>query len=65
VLVLGDLSSRKRSFATQSIVSDLATKVVGGFRVESIIRDEIPDIRRSRREVSATETELIIVLRKK
>jgi hypothetical protein len=56
---------RKKSIVTQNIVSDLATKVVGGFRVESITRDEIPDIRRSRREVSATEAELIIVLRKK
>ena len=45
-------------------------EVVGGMAeyprlcVEQVIRDEIPDIRRSRRTGSATKRELILVLKK-
>jgi hypothetical protein len=67
VLVVGELNSRRvgKSIDMAHMITHIATSQVGGFKLESIVNDEIPDIRRSRRETRRTKTEAIVVLRRK
>jgi len=65
ILIVGETVHRKRVTShpaermLERIISDYPT-----MRVERVIRDRIPDIRRSRRSASATKRELIVVLKK-
>lgn len=65
VLVVGETVVRKRikSHPAERIIETLMTEYPT-LRVERVIQDEIPDVRRSRRTASATKRELILVLRK-
>lgn len=65
VLVVGETVLRKR--ITTHPAERIFAKLVVEYptlRVEQVIHDEIPDVRRSRRTGSATKRELILVLRK-
>jgi hypothetical protein len=64
VCVVGEVNRKKRSVDIARMIADIATKQIGGFKLESIATDDIPDIRRSRRG-SYVKTESIVSLRKK
>lgn len=65
VLVVGEavVRKRRRSHPAELMCSQLLA-LDSELRLEEVISDEIPDVRRSRREGAATKRELIIVLRK-
>jgi hypothetical protein len=65
VLVVGETVLRKRvkSHPAERILAKL-TSEYPSLRIERVIRDLIPDIRRSRKTGSATKRELVVVLRK-
>ena len=66
VLVLGDVERDGRIRRTAEILADLAVEAAyGGFMVETIYDDRIPDERRSRRETKTTKFERVLVMRKK
>lgn len=66
VLVLGDVERDGKNHRTAEILSDLAeAETGGGFETETIVDDEIPDERRSRRRTRTTKYERILVLRKR
>jgi hypothetical protein len=66
VLVLGDVESNGKTRHTAEILADLGVKVTaGGFVVDTIYDDRIPNERRSRRRAGATKFERILVMRKK
>jgi hypothetical protein len=64
VLVVGETVRRKRmtSHPADRIYSRLL-KSYPKLKLEEVIHDDIPDVRRSRRKASATKRELILVLR--
>lgn len=64
VCVVGEVNRKKRSIDIARMITNIATKQVKGFRLESIATDDIPDIRRSRRG-SYVRTESIVSLRKR
>lgn len=64
VCVVGEVNRKKTSIDIARMIADLATEKVGGFKLESIFTDEIPDIRRSRKG-SYVKTESIVTLRKR
>jgi hypothetical protein len=64
VCVVGEVNRKKKSIDIARMIADIATKQVGGFRLESITTDDIPDIRRSRKG-SYVKTESIVSLIKK
>lgn len=65
VLVLGDVTKNGKTRYTAEIVAHEAIAVTkGGFALEMIVDDEIPDVRRSRRKTATTKVEKIVVLRK-
>ena len=61
VCVVGEVSRKKRSLDIARLVADIATKKVGGFALESIVTDEIPDVRRARKG-AYVKTESIVSL---
>jgi DNA methylase len=65
VLIVGETVRRKRivSHPAERIFAKLIAEYPE-LRIEQVIQDEIPDIRRSRRTGSATKRELILVLKK-
>ena len=65
VLIVGETVIRKRmtSHPAERIFAKLAMEYPT-LRVEQVIQDEIPDVRRSRGAGSATKRELILVLKK-
>lgn len=65
VLIVGETVVRKRirSHPAERIFARLALECPT-LRVEQVIQDEIPDVRRSRKSGSATKRELVLVLRK-
>jgi hypothetical protein len=64
VLVLGSIAGNKTSINTARIATDIAVKKIGGFKLESVVTNMIPETRRSRRRGHRTKTESIVVLRK-
>ena len=65
VLVLGDVERDGKNRRTAEILAEVATDVTkGGFKIETIYDDIIPDERRSRRETKTTKYERILVMRK-
>jgi DNA modification methylase len=65
VLVVGETITRKRMTSHPStVVVDLAERL-GGFRLVDAVVDNIPDVRRARRDCRGTKAEHILVFRKK
>jgi len=65
VLVLGDVDRNGKIQRTAEILAALAMDATnGGFEVETIYDDRIPDDRRSRRKTKTTKFERILVMRK-
>jgi SAM-dependent methyltransferase len=65
VLVLGDVDRNGKIQRTAEILADLAMDATnGGFEVETIYDDRIPDDRRSRRKTKTTKFERILVMQK-
>jgi hypothetical protein len=65
VLVLGDVERDGKNRRTAELLADVATEVSkGGFKIETIYDDKIPDERRSRRKTKTTKYERILVMRK-
>jgi hypothetical protein len=63
VLVLGDVERNGETRRTAELLANLATDVTqGGFVVETIYDDRIPDKRRSRRRARAIKFERILVM---
>ncbi|MCI0618118.1 hypothetical protein L0244_34515 [bacterium] len=66
VLVLGDVERNGTTKRTAEILAEMAMNSThGGFQVESIHDDFIPDERRARRGTRTTRIERILVMRKK
>jgi tRNA G10 N-methylase Trm11 len=66
VLVLGDVDRDGEIRRTAEILAELAMDATcGGFAVETIYDDRIPDKRRSRRRTRTTKFERILVMQKK
>jgi len=65
VLIIGETVLRKRitSHPAERIFARLIVEYPA-LRIEQVIRDDIPDVRRSGRTGSATKRELILVLKK-
>ncbi len=61
VCVVGEVSRKNRSIDIARMIANIATKKVGCFELESIVTDEIPDVRRSRKG-SYVKTESIVSL---
>lgn len=64
ILIIGEMVVRKRLSSHPSLAYIHALEKLGNFELVDAIRDQIPDIRRSRREYSGTKAEHILVLRK-
>lgn len=65
VLVLGDVERNGVKKNTAQIISDLAQEVSDGRLVQRLTyTDEIPDVRRSRRQTRTTKYERILVIQK-
>jgi len=62
-LVLGDVRRNDGSRDTAAVIADLAGEG-DRFRVEGIVDDEIPDIRRSRRRTRTTKRDRVLILRR-
>ncbi len=65
VLVLGDVERDGKTRRTAEVLAEAAKEVTrGGFEVETIYDDRIPDQRRSRRRTRTTKFERILVMKK-
>ena len=64
VLVVGEEVSRSYHAAPSRIIAGMFSKSAPNLSLEEIIRDEIPDIRRSRRNGRAVKAEHILVYKK-
>ncbi len=65
ILVLGDVERNGVKKPTAQIISELAQEVSDGRLVQKLIyTDEIPDVRRSRRQTRTTKYEKILVMQK-
>jgi hypothetical protein len=64
ICVVGEVNRQKRSVDIANLIANIATKEMGTYKLESIVTDEIPDIRRSRKG-SYVKTESIVVLQKR
>jgi len=66
VLVLGDVERNGKMRRTAEILAELAMDATGGgFVVETVYDDRIPDKRRSRRKTRTTKFERILVMQKR
>jgi hypothetical protein len=64
VLVLGDVEKNGSTKNTAELIGIIARDLSQPFVVETVITDEVPDERRSRRRTRTTKIERILVLRK-
>lgn len=64
IVVVGDGCSRLDRHELPQAVSRIATKVVGGYALESQVADAIPNERRVRRGIVGSASETIIVLKR-
>jgi hypothetical protein len=64
IFVLADVPSRGNGANLPDMIVDLATKSIGGYRLTSVHREAIPDIRRVRRGLRGSATETFLVLRR-
>jgi SAM-dependent methyltransferase len=65
VLIVGEVNRDGRTEDTGAVLGEIARRATGGgFALECVIEDEIPDIRRSRRGTKTTRVEKILVFNK-
>jgi hypothetical protein len=63
ILVVGEVQRNGRTSDTGSVLGQLAREVTsGGFGLDCVVEDPIPDARRSRRGTKTTRVEKILVL---
>jgi hypothetical protein len=63
VMVLGEVSAKTKSIDIGRLVTNIAVKQIGGFKLDSVVTNKIPAIRRSRKG-SKVETESIVTLQR-
>ncbi|MFA5267668.1 MAG: DNA methyltransferase [Methanoregula sp.] len=63
VFVLGDVKTTNKPINTALTVLEIAEKI-GNFQCEGFISDEVPHLRRIRKECNCTKTEWIVALKK-
>jgi hypothetical protein len=65
VLIVGEVQRNGITKDTGAVLGAMAAEATGGgFSVDCVVEDEIPDIRRSRRGSKTTRIEKILVLQK-
>ena len=65
IFVIGDQKKRRRSVAYPSdALMRIMERLAPSLRLETVLRDEIPDIRRARRHVRGVKSEHILIYRK-
>jgi hypothetical protein len=65
VLIVGEVERNGKTWDTANVLAALAHRVTsGGFSVDCMVEDDIPDIRRSRRGTKTTRMEKFLVLQK-
>ncbi len=64
VLVIGELVTRGRAASPSEVACAVFQRTAPSLELEGMIRDSIPDVRRARRECSATKAEHILIYRK-
>ncbi|WP_236069538.1 hypothetical protein [Citreicoccus inhibens] len=66
ILIVGDASRGGRAIDTAQVVTSVFQKspVLNAFSLVRVINDLIPDVRRSRRDLSGTKSETILVFRR-
>jgi len=65
ILIVGDVQGEGRTHDTGALLGALAERVTeGGLRLECVVEDRIPDVRRARRGTKATHIEKILAFRK-
>lgn len=64
VLVVGEANRNRANCDNAEMVIHLALEEVGGFKLVETVDDQIPDVRRARRNTSCTKQEKIIILEK-
>ena len=65
ILVLGEVGRPGQTVDTAQLAIELATREIGGYNCEEVMKDTVPDIRRARREGARVKGERIVVLRKR
>jgi DNA modification methylase len=65
VLIVGDLLARSKLVHLSENIFQIMAEKAPSLRLISVIKDDIPDIRRSRKNCKATKTEHILVFQKK
>ena len=65
VLVVGEKVNRSYNAHPAEVVCNILTKCSPSLRLESVIADEIPDVRRSRKHCTCTKVEHILVFRRR
>jgi len=63
-MVVGEVSKKTKSIDIGRLVTNIAVKQIGGFRLDSLVMNRIPAKRRSRKG-SKVETESIVILQRK
>ena len=64
VLVIGEVGRSKKPINTANLIIEMMKESSLNFRLEEMIEDTIPDIRRARRNGSCTKKEWIVVFKK-
>jgi D12 class N6 adenine-specific DNA methyltransferase len=66
ILIVGEVQRNGKTRDTGSVLGTLAQKVTsGGFSLDCVVDETIPDVRRSRRRTATTRAEKILVLHKR
>jgi DNA modification methylase len=65
VLVIGDVNKSNSRINLGQIITEIAVREVGGFKLQDTIMDMVPDVRRARRNGRSTKEEWVIVLNRK
>ena len=65
VLVIGEVNRNRKPINTAQLIIRMLKDRAINFRLEEIIEDAIPDIRRARRNGSCTKKEWIVVFKKR
>lgn len=63
IFVVGEIKRKNNTINTSSIIQDIALSN-GGFKVLDILEDEIPYVRRARKEGNLTKKEWTVIMRK-
>jgi len=64
ILIVGEKLRLNRGKLLSERICEIVSETAGSFKLKEIIRDEIPDIRRSRRDYKGTKAENILIFKK-